>query len=179
MPSRAVYTALAFSRSDTGCSTVLIPWVEEAVMIAPEVVGHIDPVGLSGLKTNGKPANRLAGLLVGHASCGSVTGASRFLIGLVIAFAMLSRGDPADVELGEQLGIVEHVDRHRAVADDRERQHRERPLAVERDRAGGAVDECRASVRREATGAHRTFGDLRGAAQLLRVAVAAVGAEHD
>src|SRR6266568_6576448 len=44
MPSRAVYTALAAARSDTGCSTVLIPWVEEPVMVTPEVVGHIDPV---------------------------------------------------------------------------------------------------------------------------------------
>jgi hypothetical protein len=42
---------------------VLIPWVEEPVMVTPEVVGHIDPVGLSGLKTNGKPGNRRAGLL--------------------------------------------------------------------------------------------------------------------
>jgi hypothetical protein len=24
-------------------------------MVTPEVVGHIDPAGLSGLKTNGKP----------------------------------------------------------------------------------------------------------------------------
>ena len=54
-----------------------------------------------------------------------------------------SGGDPADVELGDQLGLVEHVDRHRAVADDRERQHSERPLAVERDHAGGAVDQRR------------------------------------
>src|SRR6266540_3493347 len=44
MPSRAAYTALAAARSDTGCSTVLIPWVEEPVMVTPEVVGHIDPV---------------------------------------------------------------------------------------------------------------------------------------
>jgi hypothetical protein len=39
-----VYTGLAAARSDTGCSTVLIPWVEESVMVTPEVVGHIDPV---------------------------------------------------------------------------------------------------------------------------------------
>src|SRR5713101_6055431 len=50
MPSRALYTALALSRSDTGCSTVLIPWVEEPVMVTPEVVGHIDPVCLVELK---------------------------------------------------------------------------------------------------------------------------------
>src|SRR5258706_8528915 len=31
-------------------------------MIAPEVVGHIDLVGLSGLTTNGKPGNRRGGL---------------------------------------------------------------------------------------------------------------------
>src|SRR5215211_993471 len=43
MPSRAAYTPLAVARSDTGCSTVLIPWVEEPVMVTPEVVGHIDP----------------------------------------------------------------------------------------------------------------------------------------
>ena len=35
MPSRAAYTALAVSTSETGCSTVLMPWVEEAVMVAP------------------------------------------------------------------------------------------------------------------------------------------------
>jgi hypothetical protein len=34
-----VYTALAFSRSDTGCSTVLIPSVGVPVMITPKVVG--------------------------------------------------------------------------------------------------------------------------------------------
>jgi hypothetical protein len=33
-----VYTALAASRSVTGCSTVLIPWVEESAMVTPEVV---------------------------------------------------------------------------------------------------------------------------------------------
>src|SRR6266487_4236642 len=44
MPSKAVYTGLALARSDTGCSTVLIPWVEESVMVTPEVVGHIAPV---------------------------------------------------------------------------------------------------------------------------------------
>jgi hypothetical protein len=27
-------------RSDTGCSTVLIAWVEEPVMVTPKVVGH-------------------------------------------------------------------------------------------------------------------------------------------
>ena len=44
MPSRAVYTVLAASRSDTGCSTVLIPWVDPSDMVAPRFVGHIDPV---------------------------------------------------------------------------------------------------------------------------------------
>src|ERR1700722_18225514 len=62
-------------------------------------------------------------------------------------------GDPADVELCDQLGVVEHVDRRRAVADDRERQHRERLLAVERDRAGGAVDQRGTNVRRKPPGA--------------------------
>src|SRR6266436_2639624 len=42
MPSRAAYIALAVARSDTGCSTILIPWVEEPVMVTPEVVGHMD-----------------------------------------------------------------------------------------------------------------------------------------
>jgi hypothetical protein len=27
-------------RSDTGCSTVLIPWAEEPVILTPKVVGH-------------------------------------------------------------------------------------------------------------------------------------------
>src|SRR4051794_16999426 len=39
MPSRALYTALAFVTSDTGCSTVLIAGVEASVMVTPEVVG--------------------------------------------------------------------------------------------------------------------------------------------
>src|SRR5215467_9472181 len=43
MPSRAAYTALDVSRSDTGCSTILIPWVEESLMVTPEVVGHTVP----------------------------------------------------------------------------------------------------------------------------------------
>src|ERR1019366_2625747 len=38
MPSRAVYTALAFARSVTGCSTVLMPSVVELVMVTPELV---------------------------------------------------------------------------------------------------------------------------------------------
>jgi hypothetical protein len=38
-----VYTALAAARSDTGCSTVLIPSVEESVMVTPEVVGSRRP----------------------------------------------------------------------------------------------------------------------------------------
>jgi hypothetical protein len=37
---------LAVARSDTGCSTVLIPWVEEPVMVTPEVVVHIGRVCL-------------------------------------------------------------------------------------------------------------------------------------
>jgi hypothetical protein len=36
------------------------------------------------------------------------------------ALACRSGGDPADVELGDQLGVVEHGDRYRAVANDRE-----------------------------------------------------------
>jgi hypothetical protein len=34
-----VYTAFAAARSDTGCSTVLIPCVDESAMVAPDVVG--------------------------------------------------------------------------------------------------------------------------------------------
>ena len=34
-------------------------------MVTPEVVGHIDPVGLSGPKTTGKPGNRRVGLVGG------------------------------------------------------------------------------------------------------------------
>jgi hypothetical protein len=59
-------------------------------MVTPEVVGHIDPVCPVALKTNGKPGNRRAGLVGGadgHARCGSVTGLSRFLIGLVTCLA--------------------------------------------------------------------------------------------
>src|ERR1035441_9292053 len=37
MPSRASYTGFALSRSDTGCSTVLIPCVEESLMVTPDV----------------------------------------------------------------------------------------------------------------------------------------------
>src|ERR1700734_370743 len=61
MPSRAVYTALAAARSDTGCSTVMIPWVEESVMVTPEVVGHVDPVGLPGCTLHGKSTTLPAG----------------------------------------------------------------------------------------------------------------------
>jgi hypothetical protein len=32
---------LALARSETGWSTVLIPWVEEPVMVTPEVVGLV------------------------------------------------------------------------------------------------------------------------------------------
>ncbi|WP_181871360.1 hypothetical protein [Sphaerisporangium album] len=49
----------------------------EELMVTPEVVGHIDPVGWSGVKTNGKPGNRLgvisvmgAALVVGDAVLG-------------------------------------------------------------------------------------------------------------
>src|SRR5919198_3692427 len=56
MPSRAVYTALAAARSETGCSTVLIPWVEEPLMVTPVVVGHIDPVCL--VESRGQAAAR-------------------------------------------------------------------------------------------------------------------------
>src|SRR5205807_7824385 len=45
-PSRAAYTSLAVARSETGCSTVLIPWVEEPVMITPDVVGLVGIVWL-------------------------------------------------------------------------------------------------------------------------------------
>jgi hypothetical protein len=35
---------LAVARSETGCSTVLIPWVVEPVMVTPEVVGLVGVV---------------------------------------------------------------------------------------------------------------------------------------
>src|ERR1700680_499880 len=38
MPSRAVYTGLALSTADTGWRTVLIPIVEESLMVTPEVM---------------------------------------------------------------------------------------------------------------------------------------------
>jgi hypothetical protein len=70
-------------------------------MVTPEVVGHIDPAGWSGLTLNGTPGNRRttvrvvrpadgrvnAGVHDGQASCGPVTCASRFLTGLVTCFA--------------------------------------------------------------------------------------------
>ena len=40
--------------------------------------------------------------------------------------ACSSGGDATDVELGDQFRVVEHVDRDRAVVDDRERKDRER-----------------------------------------------------
>jgi hypothetical protein len=80
----------------------------------------------------------------------------------VLPLARRSGGDPAHVELGDQLGIVEHIDRYGAVANHREREHRERPLAVERDRAGGAVDERGTNVRRETSSGHRSAGDPTG-----------------
>jgi hypothetical protein len=92
--------------------------------------------------------------------------------------ACRSGGDPTDVKLGDQLGVVEHVDRYRAVTDDCEREHRERLLAVECDYAGGAVDQRRANIRRKSPGRHCASRDSRGAVQLERLAVAAVGAEH-
>ncbi len=76
-------------------------------MVTPEVVGHIDPVGWSGLTMSGTPGNRRDRLVDGvsragrcgssadvnadvhdgQASCGPLTGASRFLTGLVTCFA--------------------------------------------------------------------------------------------
>src|ERR1700754_2516268 len=50
MPSSAAYIALADARSDTGHSRILIPSVEEPVMVAPEVVGQIDPVCMVALR---------------------------------------------------------------------------------------------------------------------------------
>jgi hypothetical protein len=40
---------------------------------------------------------------------------------------------------GSLTGVVEHVDRDRAVSERRECEHRERPLAVERDHAGAPL----------------------------------------
>src|SRR6478672_13407210 len=79
MPSRAVYTALAAATSDTGCSTVLIPWVEEPVMVTPEVVGVRSTWCV------------VHDVYDGHASCGPVARASRFLTGSGHPFRRLRR----------------------------------------------------------------------------------------
>src|SRR6185312_8531840 len=79
MPSRAVYTALAAVTSDTGCSTVLIPWVEEPVMVTPEVVGV----------TSTRCVVR--DVYDGHASGGPLARASRFLTGSGHPFRRLRR----------------------------------------------------------------------------------------
>ena len=85
-------------------------------MVTPQVVGHIDPVGWSGLKANGKPDLEAEGVAVagqggvrvrvreearvngevhgGQASRGPVTRASRFLTGLVTCLATHD-GSPA------------------------------------------------------------------------------------
>src|SRR3954468_21780231 len=93
MPSRAAYTALAVARSETGCSTVLIPWVEEPVMVAPEVAGL---VGIVGPETNG------------HASCGSGVRASRFLIvdGSVVVVMPRKRRELQRLRVGRLCGAV-------------------------------------------------------------------------
>src|SRR5215210_6078390 len=57
MPSSAAYTSLAVARSETGCSTVLIPWVEEPVIVTPEVVG---PVGIVWLEDEREVRNSTA-----------------------------------------------------------------------------------------------------------------------
>src|SRR3984957_8974734 len=107
MPSKAVYTALAAARSDTGCNTVLIPWVEEPVMVTPEVVGRHRPGVYGRVKTNGEGRNRQSGATSahstesaagglhddihdGHARAAWWPGASRSLVGLVNRF--IARG---------------------------------------------------------------------------------------
>jgi hypothetical protein len=77
-----VYTALAAARSDTGCSTVLIPSVEDPVMFTPDVVGLV-------WIADGR-----------HASCGLIGRASPFLPSLATGLedarpALLSRGPRA------------------------------------------------------------------------------------
>ena len=68
MPSRAVSLRLGPGQVRHGMQhDLLIPSVEESVMITPEVVGHIDPVSWRRRSS----------------SCGSATGASSFLIGPV------------------------------------------------------------------------------------------------
>jgi hypothetical protein len=62
----------------------LIPSVEEPVTVTPEVVGHVDPVSRQS-----------------QASCGSVTRASRFLIGLVTRAAL---GHECQFNLGTSEG---------------------------------------------------------------------------
>ena len=81
-----------------GCGTV--PRVKSRSWSPPEVVGRIDLVDVHG----------------GHSSCGSVTGASRFLIGLVSG--MCAAGERLDVRWSgpgtERVPII--VDRNRRQA---------------------------------------------------------------
>jgi hypothetical protein len=53
MTSSAVMPWSGRSHGPPNCLHVMV-FVEEPVMVTPGVVGHIDPVGLSGLKTNRK-----------------------------------------------------------------------------------------------------------------------------
>jgi hypothetical protein len=63
-------------------------------MVAPDVVGHIDPVCLVEPKTNGKPGNRRAGLVGGadrdpahRAASDAVADLEAEGVGLVTCFA--------------------------------------------------------------------------------------------
>src|SRR5690348_2022604 len=94
MPSRAAYTALARGRSDTGCSTVLIPSVEEPLMVTPGVMGHIRPGGIVGLTRTSRehgidsparPERRFVPRQEYRDN--GPADASRFLTGLVTCFA--------------------------------------------------------------------------------------------
>ena len=104
--------------------------------------------------------------------------ANRASTGLSGLVRRRSSCDPPNIELGDQLGVVEHVDRPHAVADDRKSQYREWLGPVKCDHAGGAVNQGRPHVGRIPPGAHRSTGVLGGGVQLVRVAVAAMGSEH-
>src|SRR5215469_7574691 len=95
MPSRAAYTAFDVSRSDTGCSTILIPWVEELLMVTPEVVGHTARRDCRNCRVGGEQEALKSA--TDRSGCGFVPHqeyadtepeeASRFLTGLVTCFA--------------------------------------------------------------------------------------------
>jgi hypothetical protein len=89
-----------------------------------------------------------------------------------------SSGNPADVELADQLRVVEHIDRYGAIAHDRKGQHRERTLAIDRDHASGTVDQRGTHGGSETPGAHRSTRDPFCTEQFNWLIVATVGTQH-